>query len=70
VIGAVAHAARGYMPILIVGNSISTTKPLSCGVPAEQCQQPLSAWTGLGMLCLYAAVALAVGGWLLSRRDA
>jgi ABC-2 type transport system permease protein len=70
VIGAVAHAARGYMPILIVGNSISTTRPLSCGAPAEQCQQPLPAWTGLGMLCLYAAVALVVGGWLLRRRDA
>jgi ABC-type transport system involved in multi-copper enzyme maturation permease subunit len=70
VIGGVAHGARPYMPILIVGNSISTTKPLSCDGPAGQCQQPLPAWTGLGMLCLYAAVALAIGGWLLSRRDA
>jgi ABC-2 type transport system permease protein len=70
VIGVVAHGVRAYMPILIVGNSISTTKPLSCGAAAGQCQQPLPAWTGLGMLCLYAAVALAVGGWLLSRRDA
>jgi hypothetical protein len=70
VIGAVAHDVRAYMPILIVGNSISTTRPLSCEGPAGQCQQPLPAWTGLGMLCLYAAVALAAGGWLLSRRDA
>jgi hypothetical protein len=69
VIGAVAHGARAYMPILIIGNSISTTKPLSCG-GAGQCQQPLPAWTGLGLLCLYAVVALAVGGWLLARRDA
>jgi ABC-2 type transport system permease protein len=70
VIGAVAHGVRAYMPILIVGNSISTTKPLSCGGPAGPCQQPLPAWTGLGVLCLYAAVALAAGAWLLSRRDA
>jgi ABC-2 type transport system permease protein len=70
VIGAVAQGVRIYMPILIVANSISTTKPLSCGGPAGQCQQPLPAWSGFGMLCLYAAVALAVGGWLLSRRDA
>jgi hypothetical protein len=70
VIGVVAHGVRAYMPILIVGNSISTTKPISCGGPVDQCQQPLPAWTGLGMLCLYAVVALAVGGWLLSRRDA
>lgn len=70
VIGAVAHGARAYMPILIVGNSISTTKPLSCGGPVAQCPQPLPAWTGFGMLCLYAAVALVVGGCLLSCRDA
>jgi len=70
VIGAIAHGVRAYMPILIVGNSISTTKPVSCGGPAGQCPQPLPAWTGLGMLCLYAAAALAAGGWVLSRRDA
>jgi hypothetical protein len=70
VIGVVAHGVRAYMPILIVGNSISTTKPLSCGGSAGQCAQPLPAWTGLGMLCLYAAVALVAGGWLLARRDA
>ena len=68
-IGAVSHGVGAYMPILIVGNAISTTKPLSCGGPGP-CPQPLPAWTGLGMLCLYAAVALAAGGWLLARRDA
>jgi hypothetical protein len=30
----------------------------------------LSPWAGLGMLSLYAAVILGVGGWLLTRRDA
>ena len=70
VIGAVAHGAREFMPILIIGNSLSTTRPLSCDDPAGPCAQPLPAWTGLGMLCLYAAVALVAGGWLLARRDA
>ena len=32
--------------------------------------QFLSPWAGLGVLGLYAAVALGVGGWLLVRRDA
>jgi hypothetical protein len=30
----------------------------------------LAPWAGLGMLGLYAAVTLGVGGWLLARRDA
>jgi ABC-type transport system involved in multi-copper enzyme maturation permease subunit len=31
---------------------------------------PLSPWAGLGVLCGYAALALAAAGWLLGRRDA
>ena len=69
VIGFVTRAAAGYMPIIIVGNSLSTTKPESCSATG-QCPHFLSAWAGLGVLCLYAAVALAIGGWLLARRDA
>jgi ABC-2 type transport system permease protein len=68
-IGAAAHALAAYMPILIVGNSIGTTKPV-CGAHVPQCPHFLSAWAGLGVLCLYSAVALGVGGWLLARRDA
>jgi ABC-2 type transport system permease protein len=64
----IAHSVGAYMPIIIVGNSLSTTKPVTCGGSA--CEHPLPAWAGLGVLCLYAALALAVGGWLLSRRDA
>jgi ABC-type transport system involved in multi-copper enzyme maturation permease subunit len=30
---------------------------------------PLGPWAGLGVLCLYAAGALGVAGWLLRRRD-
>ena len=70
IVGAAAHAIGGYMPILIIGNSLSTTKPVSCGGSSAQCPQLLSAWAGLGVLCLYAAVALLIGGWLLVRRDA
>jgi hypothetical protein len=30
----------------------------------------LSAWAGMAVLCVYPAVALGLGGWLLHRRDA
>ncbi|WP_250031367.1 ABC transporter permease subunit [Paractinoplanes maris] len=69
-VGIMAHAVATYMPILIVANSLSTTRPVTCGTDAASCPDFLSAWTGLGVLALYAAVALAVGGWLLARRDA
>jgi ABC-2 type transport system permease protein len=61
IVGAAAHAVMGYVPISIVANSLGTTKPL----PGM-----LSPWAGLGMLSLYAALTLGVGGWLLARRDA
>lgn len=61
VVGAAAHAAIGYIPVSIVGNSLAVAEPLP-GV--------LSPWAGLVVLCLYAAVALCVGAWLLVRRDA
>jgi ABC-2 type transport system permease protein len=70
VAGFVTRTAAPYMPIIIVGNSLSTTKPETCGSHAAGCPHFLSAWAGLGMLVLYAAVALAIGGWLLARRDA
>jgi hypothetical protein len=69
-VGNISHAAGVYMPIMIVANSLSTTKPEGCGGGAASCTHFLSAWAGLGMLCLYAAAALAVGGRLLARRDA
>jgi ABC-2 type transport system permease protein len=68
VIGFVAHGAAAYMPILILENSLSTTRPVTCGT--EACPHFLSAWAGLGMLSVYAALALTAGGWLLARRDA
>jgi hypothetical protein len=69
-IGFIVHGAAAYMPILIVANSLSTTKPVTCGTDAASCPDFLSAWAGLGVLCLYAVIALSVGGWLLARRDA
>jgi ABC-2 type transport system permease protein len=69
-IGAAAHPAAAYMPILIIGNSLSTTKPVSCGGSAAQCPHFLSPWVGLAVLGLYAAAALGIGCWLLARRDA
>jgi hypothetical protein len=58
--GKAVHLAR-YAPLHIMQNSLSTP---------QLRPDNLSAWAGTGMLCLYAAVALAVGGWLLTRRDA
>jgi hypothetical protein len=69
-IGIMAHGVASYMPILIVANSLSTTLPVTCGTGAASCPDFLSAWAGLGMLSLYAAITLAAGGWLLARRDA
>jgi hypothetical protein len=60
-LGAVARPTIPYLPISIVGNSLAAVKPLA---------HALSPWAGLGMLALYAAVALLVGGFLLARRDA
>lgn len=70
VVGLAAHSVAPYMPILILGNSLSTTKPVTCGAGGVSCPDFLSAWAGLGVLFLYAAVALTVGGWLLAKRDA
>jgi ABC-type transport system involved in multi-copper enzyme maturation permease subunit len=70
VVGFVAHGAAAYMPILILENSLSTTRPVTCGSDAASCPDFLSAWAGLGVLSVYAAIALAAGGWLLARRDA
>lgn len=63
-IASIAHSLYAYIPISIVANSLSTTRPVGDSV------HMLSPWAGLGMLCVYAAVLLAAGGWLLTRKDA
>jgi ABC-2 type transport system permease protein len=68
--GDLVHQVGVYLPIIIVANSLTTTQPAPCHPGAADCTPFLSAWAGLGVLALYAAVALAVGGWLFARRDA
>jgi len=59
-----AHSVMPYLPIAIVANSLTVTRP------ALEPIRFLSPWAGLGVLCGYAAVTLGVGAWLLARRDA
>jgi ABC-2 type transport system permease protein len=61
-----APAIMPYLPVAIVANSLSVVQP----VAIQGRLRFLSPWAGLGMLCLYAAVSLAAGAWLLARRDA
>jgi hypothetical protein len=56
----ILNAAGRFMPMLIAENSLTAVKP----VP-----HTLSPGLGLGLLVLYAAAALAAGGWALVRRD-
>jgi ABC-2 type transport system permease protein len=50
-----------FAPMLINEDSTGAVKPVA---------HALSPWAGLGVICLYAALALVAGGWVLSRRDA
>jgi ABC-2 type transport system permease protein len=50
-----------FVPMFIDENSVGAVKPVA-GAPAP--------WAGLGIMCVYAVVALGAGGWLLLRRDA
>jgi hypothetical protein len=54
-----------WLPIAIVANSLSVTRPAGGGQIRF-----LSPWAGLGVLVLYAAASLAAGAFLLARRDA
>jgi ABC-2 type transport system permease protein len=64
-VAAFTQSFMAYLPIAIVANSLTAVKPMS-----DDRVHFLSPWTGLGVLCLYAAVVLGVGAWLLARRDA
>jgi len=66
-IGQLDLAIRPYLPIYIVSHSLSATTPL-CLPGAASCW--LSAWSGLGMLAVYAAIAMVLGALILARRDA
>jgi ABC-2 type transport system permease protein len=69
-IGKLSHPVAAYLPIIIVGNSMTVTEPVACPARVPQCVHYVSAWAGLGILGLYAAVALAAGCWLFACRDA
>jgi len=62
VFGAAGRAMGRFMPELIAGNSLAAVKP----VPGFA----WSPWLELAITAVYPAVLLAVGGWLLVRRDA
>jgi ABC-2 type transport system permease protein len=64
-VAAFTQSFMAYLPIAIVANSLTAVEPMS-----DDRVHFLSPWTGLGVLCLYAAVVLGVGAWLLARRDA
>jgi len=57
----IQNSVGQFMPMLIAENSLTAVKPQS---------HTLSPGAGFGMLCLYAAIALAIGTWSLARRDA
>jgi ABC-2 type transport system permease protein len=54
-------AAMKFLPEIIAENTLTAVKPVTPALPVA---------AGVGMLCLYAAVALAAGGLSLARRDA
>jgi ABC-2 type transport system permease protein len=63
VAGLALTPAGKFLPELIAANSLGAT------TPATQAGM-LPPWAGLGIICAYAAALLAIGGWLLTRRDA
>ena len=60
-LGSAGLAVAKFTPLIILANSVGVV------TPTEGC---LNAWAGLGVIALYAAVALGLGGWMLARRDA
>jgi hypothetical protein len=61
-----APALMPYLPIAVVANSLTVVQP---GMAIGDVRF-LSPWAGLGVLVLYAAVALSAGAWVLAERDA
>ena len=57
----IQNSVGQFLPMVIAENSLTAVKPVT---------DSLSAGAGLAVLCGYAAVALAAGGWALARRDA
>jgi ABC-2 type transport system permease protein len=59
--GTIANHVHGYLPT-VAGQLVTQT--------SQQSGDVLSGWQGFGVFCAWTVVLLAVGGWLLVRRDA
>jgi ABC-2 type transport system ATP-binding protein len=59
--GTIANHIHGYLPT-VAGELVAQT--------SQQPGDVLSGWQGFGVFCLWTAVLLVAGGWLLARRDA
>ncbi len=59
----IQNSVGRFLPMLVAENSITAVKLQPQAVA-------LAPWAGFALLCAYAAVALAAGGWALARRDA
>jgi ABC-2 type transport system permease protein len=57
----IQNAALKFLPEQMAANSLTVVKPIA---------HTLSPWLSFGLLCAYAALALAAGTWALTRRDA
>ena len=56
-----------------IGEAVGKYLPFNMSMNLTSVHHPanqLSPWVGFGVLCAWAASALAVGGWLMMRRDA
>ena len=65
-VAGLAPVLMPYLPIAVVANSLTVVEP---GMAIGDVRF-LSPWAGLGVLAVYAAVALGAGAWLLAERDA
>ena len=59
--GVLGIGVAKFLPMLILANSVTVVT----ATPGA-----LSGWAGIGVMALYAAIALAAGGFMLRRRDA
>jgi ABC-2 type transport system permease protein len=57
----VQDVAQNFLPHVMAANSLTAVKPVAHMLPA---------WLAFGLLCGYAAAAVAAGAWALARRDA
>jgi hypothetical protein len=57
----IQNSVGQFMPMLIAENSLTAVKPVA---------HSLAPGAGFAVLCGYAVIALAAGGWALAHRDA